>query len=85
MLLQVRKDLPHLKAIVQYKGKLSEQYPDVYDVSSIHITIALLWSISHTQWEQFLELGTSIDDSVVEKKISEQKPEDCASLIYTVS
>jgi len=29
--LQVRDRLPHLKAIVQYKGKLSEQYPNVYE------------------------------------------------------
>ena len=31
--LQVRDRLPHLKAIVQYKGKLSQAYDNVYDVS----------------------------------------------------
>ena len=32
---QVRDQLPHLKAIVQYKGKLSQEYENVYDVSNI--------------------------------------------------
>ena len=31
--LQVQDDLPHLKAIVQYKGKLSQKYPNVYEVT----------------------------------------------------
>ena len=35
--LQVRDRLPHLKAIVQYKGKLSQEYPDVYEVTFTHI------------------------------------------------
>ena len=38
-----------------------------------------------TQWEQFLELGKDMDDSVVEEKIKAQKPGQCALLIYTVS
>ncbi len=33
---QIRDSLPNLKAIVQYKGKLSEEYKDVYDVG--HVT-----------------------------------------------
>ena len=37
------------------------------------------------QWEQFLELGQDMDDSVIEEKIKAQKPEHCAVLIYTVS
>lgn len=37
------------------------------------------------QWEQFLELGKDIEDSVIEEKIKAQKPEQCAVLIYTVS
>ena len=28
----MRDQLPHLKGIVQYKGKLSQNYPHVYDV-----------------------------------------------------
>ena len=36
-LLQVRDRLPHLKAIVQYKGKLSQEYPNVYEVTCTHI------------------------------------------------
>ena len=32
---QVREQLPNLKAIVQYKGELSNQYPDVYEVTTI--------------------------------------------------
>lgn len=32
-----------------------------------------------------MELGKDIEDSVIEKKIKDQKPEQCALLIYTVS
>ena len=38
-----------------------------------------------SQWEQFMELGKDIEDSVIEEKIKAQKPEQCALLIYTVS
>ena len=31
--LQVRDRLPHLKAIVQYKGQLSQEYHNVYEVT----------------------------------------------------
>ena len=30
--LQIYDQLPHLKAIVQYKGKLSKEYPSTYTV-----------------------------------------------------
>lgn len=36
------------------------------------------------QWEQFMELGKDMADSEVEKILQEQKPQDCALLIYTV-
>ena len=32
-----------------------------------------------------MELGKDIDDDVIEKKITAEKPEQCALLIYTVS
>lgn len=31
---QIRDQLPELKAIVQYKGKLAQTYPDVYEVNA---------------------------------------------------
>ena len=37
-----------------------------------------------TQWEQFMELGKDMEDSVIEDKIKAEKPEQCALLIYTV-
>ena len=40
--------------------------------------------VSLLQWEQFMELGKDLDDSVIEDKIKAQKPEQCAVLIYTV-
>ena len=83
----MRDRLPHLKAIVQYKGKLSQAYENVYNVSwaqiigRADINVLLIHS---TQWEQFLELGKDMDDSVIEEKIKTQKPEQCAVMIYTV-
>ena len=40
--------------------------------------------IHFSQWEQFLEHGKDMDDSVIEEKIKAQKPEQCAVMIYTV-
>ena len=37
------------------------------------------------QWEQFLELGKDMDNSEVEKIVKNQKPEESAALVYTVS
>ncbi|XP_065883998.1 long-chain-fatty-acid--CoA ligase ACSBG2-like [Dysidea avara] len=34
-------------------------------------------------WAKFLELGKSVEDSVVDNIIKEQKPGQCAVLIYT--
>jgi long-chain-fatty-acid--CoA ligase ACSBG len=64
--LKIRDELPELKAIVQYKGELSQEYPNVYD------------------WKQFMELGKDTETSVVEDIMQKQKPNQCASLVYTV-
>ena len=45
-------------------------------VHNIHLCI---------QWEQFMELGKGVEDGAIEEKIAAQRPEQCASLIYTVS
>lgn len=63
--LKIRDDLPDLKAIVQYKGKVAESYANVYD------------------WEQFLELGADKETSEIESAMENQKPNQCASLVYT--
>jgi long-chain-fatty-acid--CoA ligase ACSBG len=63
--LKIRDELPELKAIVQYKGELSQEYPNVYT------------------WEQFMELGKDMDSSVVDDIVKTQKPNQCASLVYT--
>ena len=41
-LVQVRDQLPHLKAIVQYKGKLSQGYENTYDVSAYIMALSAL-------------------------------------------
>ena len=84
----MRDRLPHLKAIVQYKGKLSQAYENVYDVSELMTHQRILLIIPHlfdVQWQQFMALGKDMEDSVIEDKIKAQKPEQCALLIYTVS
>ena len=72
---------------MQYKGKLSQEYDKVYDVSSgILLYRNHEWNggVSLLQWKQFMELGKDIEDSVIEDKIKAKKPEQCAVLIYTV-
>lgn len=34
-------------------------------------------------WEEFLSTGDTIDDAILDSRMSEAKPEDCAKLIYT--
>ena len=54
--IQIRDELPELKAIVQYKGELSQEYPNVYTVCNVytcscsvilhniqHALVRLLW------------------------------------------
>ena len=39
---QIRDQLPELKAIVQYKGKLAQTYPDVYEVSTSYYNYVII-------------------------------------------
>ena len=86
---QIKDQLPHLKAIVQYKGKLSQQYPNVLEVSGLNfisfVCVSKRANMSLHQWDQFMELGKDVDDNVIEEKIKAQRPEQCALLVYTVS
>ena len=41
-------------------------------------------AMSFLQWDQFMELGKDVDDSVIEEKIKAQRPEQCALVVYTV-
>lgn len=79
---------------MQYKGKLSTNSPDVYDVSMIMCThthtvssrarfnAVLLHGLF--QWEQFLQLGSDVETSDIEERMKCQKPNQCAALVYTV-
>lgn len=37
------------------------------------------------QWEQFLDLGKDKETSEIEEAMKNQKPNQCATLVYTVS
>ncbi len=41
--------------------------------------------VLYWQWEQFMELGKDIETSVIEDKVAAMKPNQCATLVYTVS
>ncbi|XP_065885420.1 uncharacterized protein [Dysidea avara] len=64
-IMEIRDKLPHLKAIVQYKGELNKNYPDTYT------------------WTKFLELGKDMEDSVIDEIINNQRPNQCAIVLYT--
>lgn len=66
-ILQVRDQLPHLKAIVQYHGQPKERYPDVYS-----------WSEMMKLGSRDKQLDTLLED-----RISKQAPNKCCTLIYT--
>lgn len=63
-----KKLLPNLKAIVMW----AEQ-PD-----SKHVVACPVY-----HWNDFMNLGANIADSVVDKRISEIRPGNCSTLIYT--
>ena len=41
-------------------------------------------TLSFVQWNEFLELGKDIENSVIEDILKSQKPEECAVMVYTV-
>ncbi|XP_078010096.1 long-chain-fatty-acid--CoA ligase ACSBG2-like isoform X1 [Phascolarctos cinereus] len=65
-ILKVQDHLRHLKAIVQYKDKLTKKLPNTYT------------------WEEFLTLGVTISDEMLDKVIDSQKPNQCCMLVYTM-
>ncbi|XP_064619094.1 long-chain-fatty-acid--CoA ligase ACSBG2-like isoform X2 [Lineus longissimus] len=66
-ILAIKERLPHLKAIIQYKGivKPESKLPFVYT------------------WSEFIEMAEDVDDSLLEERIRAQAPNKCATLIYT--
>ncbi|XP_074059870.1 long-chain-fatty-acid--CoA ligase ACSBG2-like isoform X2 [Macrotis lagotis] len=64
-ILQVKEKLSYLKAIIQYRGVIKENMPDIYS------------------WKEFITLGESVPDSMLEEIIDSQKPNQCCTLIYT--
>ncbi|XP_036616393.1 long-chain-fatty-acid--CoA ligase ACSBG2-like [Trichosurus vulpecula] len=64
-ILKIQGNLRHLKAIVQYKNKLTKKIPNTYS------------------WEEFLTIGVTISDEMLDKVIDSQKPTQCCMLAYT--
>ena len=60
--------------------------------STVHIDsnyhnslISLASHVLSFQWEQFLDLGKDKETSEIEEAMKNQKPNQCATLVYTVS
>ena len=47
--------------------------------------ISLASHVLSFQWEQFLDLGKDKETSEIEEAMKNQKPNQCATLVYTVS
>ncbi|XP_074059878.1 long-chain-fatty-acid--CoA ligase ACSBG2-like isoform X3 [Macrotis lagotis] len=63
---KVQSHLTHLKAIVQYKDKITKKSPNIYS------------------WDEFIDLGVTISDEILDRSIDAQKPNQCCMLIYTM-
>jgi len=48
-------------------------------------TICLSLDLLYVQWAEFMQLGDNVPDSVVEERIRTLAPNQCCSLIFTVS
>jgi len=74
-ILAIRRDLPHLKAIVQYIGDISPE------ADKQNCEIPLL------TWSELLVMGaaesSAKEQSVLEQRMSNQKPGNACTLIYT--
>eukprot|EP00042_Codosiga_hollandica_P045216 m.455961 g.455961 ORF g.455961 m.455961 type:complete len:650 (+) comp56971_c0_seq1:90-2039(+) len=66
-ILQVRAQLPDLKVIVQYTGKVDEA----------------LKSQNVFEWDHFLTTGSDVPDDDLARLIAAQKPTNCCTIIYT--
>mmetsp|Transcript_19225 Transcript_19225/g.32531 ORF Transcript_19225/g.32531 Transcript_19225/m.32531 type:complete len:660 (-) Transcript_19225:312-2291(-) len=65
-----KKDLPSLKAIVVYGEPIDPT-----------VSVNCKWNVY--AWDDFLELGSTVDDATVDARGSSVKAGNCASLIYT--
>lgn len=66
----ISAEIPKVKALVQYRGKPSEN-------------IKAKSKIPVYSWSEFLELGAYVDKKILDERIADQKPGHCCSLIYT--
>ncbi|XP_043846667.1 LOW QUALITY PROTEIN: long-chain-fatty-acid--CoA ligase ACSBG2-like [Dromiciops gliroides] len=85
-ILKIQDHLRHLKAIVQYKDKLTKKIPNIYSVCMSHKGArGQRWEDSYLKyrWEEFLALGLTISDETLDRIIDSQKPNQCCMLVYT--
>lgn len=69
----IRKRLPKLKAIVMYRDETFSDPEGEKDSS-----LAKVYT-----WKDFMKLGASVSDKVLEARMNAQKPGHCCTLIYT--
>lgn len=90
----MKDQLPHLKAIVQYKGQPQQRASYLYSVRPAarrhhrrlptERTVALLQLLSvFLQWADFLKMGEDMTDQELNAVISSLRANECCTLIYT--
>jgi long-chain-fatty-acid--CoA ligase ACSBG len=76
-ILEIRSQLSHLKAIVQYTGSVDPKYKD--DVRVPHASS----SQGVLSWEDFMRVGADMPDFELGWRINPQTAASCCTLIYT--
>jgi len=72
-ILEIRSQLPKLKAIVMYRDETFSDPQGAADSS-----LAQVYT-----WKDFMELGANVSDADLQARIDSQKPGHCCTLIYT--
>lgn len=86
-ILQIRHNLPHLKAIIQYDGTpnqkdvLSVSY-FVYDIKSIIKSYLIIIFI--LQWNDLIKIGEAESDDKLNEVLKKIAVNQCCTLVFTV-
>ena len=71
---------------MQYKGKLVQQGSGLYSVSESGVFLTDLVKYSSLiQWEEFIRLGSDVEDVVIEERLKQQRADQCAGVVFSVS
>ena len=82
----MRRELPHLRAIVQYSGELDQVRPPVLYTCTVHLYTMHQEARGEPgvmTWAQLMLLGRAQVDTELDTRLGDIAANQCAALCYT--